>query len=210
VHCPVPEVLPGVEDAGADPELEAGDQDPVDGFGEQQLPRRKRRDSGAGDVVEGRREERVVPASEGAGQQRVGRSHVLGDGGGVETERPEDGWERALRQADASCPDGDVIVLHACHLPGLGQGQDGDGHNLDYLLENDIPRHLPPRRQVALGDLVGRVQPVLREQVVDIDNVEEHGYDPVGDVRRENAQPKVGDEGQEIGYRPGLVRRQRW
>jgi len=205
----VPKVLPCVEEARGHPELEAGDEHPVDGLCDQQLPSRKRRDGGPRDVAERRGEERVVPAGQGARQQRVGGSHVLGDGRGVESERSEDGGERALRQADAGRPDGHIVLLHARLLPRLGQCEEGRGRDLDYLLDDDVAGHLVPRRQVALADLLGRVQPVLREQVVDVDDVEDHGHDPVGDVRQDERQPKVGDEGQEVGHRPGLVRRER-
>ena len=210
VHGAVPKVLPGVEEAHGQPELEAGDQQPVDGLGDHQLPGGKGRDGGARDVAEdGGGEERIVPAGQGAGQERVGGSHVLGDGGGVESERSEDGGEGALGEADTGGPDGDVIVLGAGHLARLGETQKGRRRDLDDLLDHDVPGDLVARRQVALADLLGGVQAVLREEVVDVDDVEGRRHEPVRDVRQDERQPEVGDEGQKVGYRPGLEGRKR-
>lgn len=87
----------------------------------------------------------------------------------------------------------------ADHLGRLGQGEDGTGGDLDNLLENDIARNLVARDVVALGDLVGGVEAVLREQVVDVDGVEEQGEDPVDDDGDDEGQPEVGQPRDEVG-----------
>ncbi len=150
-----------------------------------------------------------MAAGEGAGQQRVGRGHVLGDGGGVEPEGAEDGGHGALGQADAGGPDGDVIALHAGGLAVLSQGEEGRGGDLDDLLDEHVAGDLVARHEVALGDLLGGVQAVLGEQVVDVDHVERHGHEPVGDVRQDEREPEVGDPRQQVGHECCLVCRQR-
>ena len=77
------------------------------------------------------------------------------------------------------------------------------------MLGNDIAQNLESRDQVALCDLLGRVQSVLWEKVEDIDAVEEHGHGPVGDVRGNERQPEVGYEGKKVGHGPQLVSRER-
>lgn len=53
------------------------------------------------------------------------------------------------------------------------------------------------------------MEAVLWKEVVDINNVEEHGDGPVSDVWRNNGEPKIRDEWEKIGHRTGLVGRQR-
>lgn len=67
MHGAVPEVLPGVEEADSDPELDGRNDDPVDGFRDQQFPHRKRRYLGPRDTVKLCGEERVMAAGKGTG-----------------------------------------------------------------------------------------------------------------------------------------------
>lgn len=110
-----------------------------------------------------------MAARQRAREQRMRGRHVLGDGGGVQAQHAQHGGQHALRQADARGPDGDVVVLHAGHLGGLGQAQHSGGDHLDDLLEDDVAGDLPARGEVALGDLVGGVEAVLGEDIVDVD-----------------------------------------
>lgn len=70
VHGAVPKVLPAIEDESGKPELDAGNDDPVDGLGQENLPGCERGNSRAGHVIE-LEEGWVETASERASKQRV-------------------------------------------------------------------------------------------------------------------------------------------
>lgn len=149
MHGAVPKVLPDVEEAHGKPHLEARNQEPVDGLGDQNLPGSKGRNHSvrSGHAVDQLRHERwVVSACQRAGEQRVRARHVLGYGGSVESHHTENSRERALRDANPSRPHGHVVVFHAGRLGLVGQAQEGTGGNLYYLLKDDISCDLETRR----------------------------------------------------------------
>lgn len=179
--------------------MEPGNHKPVDSLRQGQFPRRKRRHRGR--RVQRCRQEGVVAPSQRTGEQGVRGRHVLRYRGSVQPQESQHRRQHALRKPDARGPDGDVIVLHAGHLGGLRQRQHGGGDHLEDLLEHDVAGDFPARSEVALGDLLGRVQAVLREDVVDVDEVEEERDGPVGDVRGDDGEPEVGDDAwEEVGH----------
>lgn len=177
------EVLPGIQDADGNGELEGGNDNVVDGLGHHDLPSSKGRNQGTVGGVKAGAKEGIVSTSKSTGQEGVGHGHILRDGGRIDAEEAEDGGDGSLCEADARRPNGDVVVLVAGHLRRIGVAQD-DGHaDLDDLLNDDIAEHFEARGSVALRNLGGCMQSVLREQVVHVDDVEYHGHDPVGDDR---------------------------
>lgn len=175
VHQTVEEVLPCVEDRDSGEQLHTGDDQPVDGLSDKELPSGEGGDDGVRSVKQLGGEERVVASSEGAGDERVARSrHVLGNRGGVESEQAENGGQGALGKADAGRPDGDVVLFATNGLLVVNNLEE-DGHSdLDQLLDQDIASDLVARDVVALGDLLGGVKAVLGPDVVGVNEVEEH------------------------------------
>lgn len=194
VHKTVQEVLPGIENKDSDEELHARGDDMVDGLGEHHFPCDK---SGLSSV----RGEGVVSSGNGTSQHWMRIGEVLGDGGGVEAEGSEENGQGALGETDAGGPDGDVVLSLARHLGRLGQRQDSAGGDLDDLLHNDIASDLVARGTIALSDFFRSVEAILREEVVDVNEVEGQGEDPVDDDGDDEGEPEVGDPGKKVGLR---------
>ena len=121
MHGTVPEILPCVQEADGDPDLEGWDDDPVNCFRHHDLPHGKRRDLGSADAIKLGGQERIMPTGQSASQQRVGGGHVLGDRCRIESEHAEDRGECPLRDADARRPYTHVVILHPGHLLRFGQ-----------------------------------------------------------------------------------------
>lgn len=153
-------VLPGVENEDGASKLDARNEDMVDKFGRRKFP------SGKGWRLGIRS---VVTAGQRTGKKRVGWSHVLGNRGGVDAHDAQQGGQGALHQADARGPDGNVVVGTAGHLGRVKKLEHSAGRDLDDLLNEDIAGDLVSRCVVALEDLLGRVEAILRKEVEDVD-----------------------------------------
>lgn len=143
MHQSVKEVLPGVENGDCNKVLQSRNEDMINGFCNSKFPRSKGRRA-AGGGFRG-----VVASSQGTSKERIGSRHALGDGGGIEPDKAEQTGQRTLGEADASGPDGNVVVGLANHLLGLGDGQSIARRHLDDLLDDDIAEDFVACRVVA-------------------------------------------------------------
>ncbi|KAI6750086.1 hypothetical protein HG531_007351 [Fusarium graminearum] len=172
VHQSVEEVLPSIDDGGADKVLNGGYHEVVNDLGKCDLPRRESR------FRVRVNERRVVTTSDCPGQQGMGIEKTLGDGGSIEADETEESWESSLGNTNAGSPNSNVILALAYHFGGFRQGKECAGNNLDDLLHDNITSDF------ITGD--------------DVDGVECERQDPVDDDREQEVEPKVGDPGQEV------------
>lgn len=205
MHQSVKEVLPGVENEDGNKVLQGRNEDVVDGLCKGKFPGSKGRGGAAG----GGFRDGIVASSQSSGKERIGSRHALGDGGGIESDKTEETGQRTLGKADASCPDGNVVVSLANHLLGLSDGQCVACCNLDDLLDDDIAGNFVACRVVALGDFFGRVKTELRKEVEHVDGVEEERRRPVDGNWEKQRQPEVRDPREQIGLWLKRVGRQR-
>lgn len=203
MHQSVKEVLPGVENEDGNKVLQSWNEHVVDGLCNSKFPRSKGRGAGGG-FRDG-----IVASSQSTSKERIGSRHALGDGRGIEPDKAEQTGQRTLGEADASGPDGNVIVGLANHLLGLGDGQSIARRDLDDLLDDDIAEDFEACRVVARGDFLGRVQAELGEEVEHVDAVEEERRRPVDGNGSQQRQPQVGDPWEEIRLGLQRVGRQR-
>ena len=203
MHQAVEEILPCVEDEDGEEELKARDEDVVDELGAGQFPGGESGNLGLGG------EEGIVSSCQGASEKRMRGSHILGEGSGIDTEEAQQTWQGTLDEAQARSPDGDVVVGLARHLWGLGEGEQSARDDLDDLMNNDIAGDLVAGDMIPAQNLVGCVETVLGEEIKDVDNVEDHGHNPVYDHGGEDVEPGIGDPRQEILLRRQGIFRQR-
>lgn len=78
-----------------------------------------------------------------------------------------------LKFAQTPCPDSDIVGLFALHLWGIEVSHCKTEASLYNLLQYDIPEDFISGDSISLENLGGCVEAVLREDVVDIEDVEE-------------------------------------
>lgn len=157
VHQSVEEVLPSIDDGGADKVLNGGYHEVVNDLGKCDLPRRESR------FRVRVNERRVVTTSDCPGQQGMGIEKTLGDGGSIEADETEESWESSLGNTNAGSPNSNVILALAYHFGGFRQGKECAGNNLDDLLHDNITSDFITGDVIALCDFFGRVKSMLRE-----------------------------------------------
>ena len=198
MHSTVKEVLPGIQEDNGDDELYGGDDNMIDGLGNEEFPRGKGRDNTPVGSGESGGEEWVVATGQGTGKQRVGHGHVLGNGGGIETKKAKNGGQCPLRQSNSGGPDGDIIVLPTNHLGRVEEVQDIRHASLDNLLQDDIAEDFVAGCTVARGDLGWGVESVLRPEIVDVDDVEEGRHEPVCGYGANDGQVSIREPGDQV------------
>lgn len=205
MHQSVKKVLPGVENGDGNKVLQGGNEDVVDGLCQSKFPRSKGRAGAAG----GGFRDGIVASSQSTSKERIGSRHALGDGGGIESNKAEQTWQRTLGEADASGPDSNIVISLANHLLRLSDSQSIARGHLDNLLDDDIAGDFVACRAVARGDFFRRMKTKLRKEVEHVDGVEEERRRPVDGNREKQRQPQVGDPWEQIRLRLQRVGRQR-
>lgn len=177
MHQPVKEILPGIKHADGNDELQTRYGNMVHELGHDQLP------MGEDWVRRVNGQERIVAACESTGEERVRVNHAFRDGSGIQAEETEKARQSTLRQTNSSSPHGNIVIGLAAHLLWLRNGKDVTSDDLENLLYDDIARDLVATDMIAARNLLRRVQAVLGEEVVNVDEVEEEGHSPVDDDR---------------------------
>lgn len=197
----MPEVLPGIDDQNSTKELNGGNGDPVDELGQGELPRSKCR---RGDKLAPSDNLLGQPGKAAAGKKTSQHWATFGQvfrkGGRVEANGPKHVWHRLLRKPDSLGPHGHVVVLLPEGRLRIEPCQSDSENGLDDVLENDIAEDLVARDVVPLDQLDRGMQAVLRKEVADVNEVEEHGDAPIGEDgqgKREVLVGEAGDDGRE-------------
>lgn len=212
----MPEVLPSIDDQNSHKELNGGNADPVDELGKGKLPRGE---GGCGDELVTRDNllsQPGVPAtSENASKHGARLRQVLSEGGRVETNCTENVRNCPLGEPDPLCPHSHIVVFLSEGRIGIVPRHGDSGNGLDEVLEDDVTENFVARDMVPLRELDRSMQAVLRKEVPNIDEVEDHGDAPVGNdgqgqrqvlVRnagndgRERIESVIGQRGQPAGY----------
>lgn len=211
MHGPVQEVLPGVYDDDGPDELQSRDEVPVDETGHGQLPAREGGcDHLRAGVEDDRfRQGRVFTTGKGSREHRMS-GQILRQTNRIDAYQSQQAWKGQLGDTDAPGPDSHVVLLLTNVLGSIEIRHDQTSEGLDHLLQNDIPDDVPAGDMVPLEELRGRVQTVLREVVIDIDEVEDHGHGPVGDDWQDERQDIVRYRRQERLAGSQGVRGERW
>ena len=97
----------------------------------------------------------------------------------VEPNKTHHVWNSTLRNPDPLCPHRNVVFILPNHRRLIKIRHGKAKQRLDNLLQDDIAADFPPGSVVALKDLGWSVEPVLREKVVLVDDVEKHADGPI-------------------------------
>ena len=199
VHEAVQEVLPGVYYADCEGELEGGDEEVVDCSRELQFPLREcERCCGLAGKENRLRKVWVYAAVQRAGEHGVPASQtLLRERARIHTQHPQQHRYSALHHPYPPCPDSDIVLLLSPHRRILYGSQSQPHHRLHDLLYDDIPENIPSAHVVALQHFCWSVEAVLREEIVGVDEVEEHRGHPVGYYREREGEILVGKAGYE-------------
>ena len=198
MHGPVPKVLPSIDNQDRQHELEHGHDNPVETPSNNNLPVGKgRNELSRAPNLDGLLQPRVAATSQHAGHDGMLATQLLGPGWSVETKSTQEKRDRALSDANSLRPECNVVCLLTGHIRRLKVAEQQAEDSLDDLLEDDIAKHLVAADMVSFEQLSGRVESVLREQVVNVYDVEGERHGPVRDDGQREREILVGYEGKE-------------